>query len=628
MVSNIFSKFVALTVFAFLAFAGSAFAAVSIDSFPLVTLGNLRSVTLSGSCDPAVSSSGSVSESYVSITVTDRVGAATMASVPCTASDTVRITPSDLSDSSEAAGASSDGAYAGLVPTEATQFIFSDSDPLQVPGAWSATFDLSGFAEGNLLATASQRGAHASSSSTKDAYDYVSIKSFLPVSGANVRDVSFSGSCDPAFSISGSVSESYVSIAISDVAGNFKSASVPCVASDTVGVTPPDISDSSEAAGASRDGAYVAPVPIEAPSVILSDIDPLQVPGAWSATFDLSSLDDGKLTANASQPGDSTSMLSIKDTVGPDIMGATNISLEAISSSGAAASYNLTALDLVSGAVPVTCVPASGAAFPLGSTNVTCTAMDALGNFASAAFRVVVADNTAPAISLLSPVNNSATVNTLPAFNWTSSDAVSAVTCSLYLDGSIAASGVVPESGSVYSKTTAAALAAGSHSWYVNCTDAANNTNVSAVRTLTIAAPDAPVAATPSSGGSSYNGGGSFVVFPRAEQPSPAAVPGETTAPASETTAPEVSNAPATAATPSSAPATPIIPSANNQAAGVPLTANALVSGNLTNNAQSSSTTAALFGLPGLTMGAAFVVTVLSLLVGAGGYLAIRGKKK
>lgn len=49
-----------------------------------------------------------------------------------------------------------------------------------------------------------------------------------------------------------------------------------------------------------------------------------------------------------------------------------------------------TAFDLVSGNVAVTCVPASGALFGVGTTPVTCSASDAAGNSASAVFFVTV----------------------------------------------------------------------------------------------------------------------------------------------------------------------------------------------------------------------------------------------
>ncbi len=74
-----------------------------------------------------------------------------------------------------------------------------------------------------------------------------------------------------------------------------------------------------------------------------------------------------------------------------------NITGEATGSDGATIGYTApTATDSVSGAVTVSCLPASGALFPLGATIVTCSTSDAAGNEASATFSVTVRDTTPP----------------------------------------------------------------------------------------------------------------------------------------------------------------------------------------------------------------------------------------
>jgi hypothetical protein len=55
-------------------------------------------------------------------------------------------------------------------------------------------------------------------------------------------------------------------------------------------------------------------------------------------------------------------------------------------------SFSATATDNV-GVVSLTCSPASGSTFGLGTTTVTCTAMDVAGNTASASFNVTVIVN-------------------------------------------------------------------------------------------------------------------------------------------------------------------------------------------------------------------------------------------
>jgi hypothetical protein len=74
---------------------------------------------------------------------------------------------------------------------------------------------------------------------------------------------------------------------------------------------------------------------------------------------------------------------------------------EATGPSGAKVSFSSpTAIDAVSGEATVTCTPASGSTFPLGTTRVDCVAKDDAGNPAAASFPVTVQDTTPPKISV------------------------------------------------------------------------------------------------------------------------------------------------------------------------------------------------------------------------------------
>jgi beta propeller repeat protein len=64
--------------------------------------------------------------------------------------------------------------------------------------------------------------------------------------------------------------------------------------------------------------------------------------------------------------------------------------VDATSPLGAVVGYTATATDDVDGSVPVTCTPASGSQFPIGTTHVACTAHDAAGNVTNGGFDVVV----------------------------------------------------------------------------------------------------------------------------------------------------------------------------------------------------------------------------------------------
>jgi hypothetical protein len=89
----------------------------------------------------------------------------------------------------------------------------------------------------------------------------------------------------------------------------------------------------------------------------------------------------------------------VVDTVPPIFSGPlVDIVRDAMPDGTVSVSFVITATD-ASGEVPtVTCVPASGSIFPVGTTSVTCTATDAAGNSVSETFDVIVTDSTAPTL--------------------------------------------------------------------------------------------------------------------------------------------------------------------------------------------------------------------------------------
>ena len=64
--------------------------------------------------------------------------------------------------------------------------------------------------------------------------------------------------------------------------------------------------------------------------------------------------------------------------------------MQTTSASGTAVTFAPTAIDAYDGAVPVTCTPASGSTFAVGTTKVSCTATNAGGYSASGTFDVTV----------------------------------------------------------------------------------------------------------------------------------------------------------------------------------------------------------------------------------------------
>ncbi|WP_461474303.1 HYR domain-containing protein [Microbacterium sp. HJ5] len=132
----------------------------------------------------------------------------------------------------------------------------------------------------------------------------------------------------------------------------------------------------------------------------------------------------------------------VVDTTGPAITAPEKVTVEATGPSGATAEYDVTADDLVSGAAEVVCSPASNTHFVLGTTEVSCTAVDAEGNKSHATFGVVVQDTTDPSVTVPAGVTAEATgpAGAAVEFSATASDIVS---------GALTPS-CVPPTGSVF----------------------------------------------------------------------------------------------------------------------------------------------------------------------------------
>jgi hypothetical protein len=82
--------------------------------------------------------------------------------------------------------------------------------------------------------------------------------------------------------------------------------------------------------------------------------------------------------------------VTVQDTTAPSIAVPDNVSEEATSPDGRTVTFATTAADAVSGWLVVSCSPASGSIFPIGTTEVLCMASDAAGNVGEASFSVTV----------------------------------------------------------------------------------------------------------------------------------------------------------------------------------------------------------------------------------------------
>jgi len=80
----------------------------------------------------------------------------------------------------------------------------------------------------------------------------------------------------------------------------------------------------------------------------------------------------------------------VRDTTAPSLTVPSDITVKSLLKSGVKVTYTATASDLVDPAPTVTCNPASGSLFLIGTTTVTCTATDSAGNSSSKKFTVTV----------------------------------------------------------------------------------------------------------------------------------------------------------------------------------------------------------------------------------------------
>jgi hypothetical protein len=93
-------------------------------------------------------------------------------------------------------------------------------------------------------------------------------------------------------------------------------------------------------------------------------------------------------------------VITISDTVPPQISVPPNIIVEATGPNGISVIFTVSATDIVDGSVPVRCDRASGSIFQIGTTNVNCEARDNSGNIGYDNFTVTVQDTTAPTLTV------------------------------------------------------------------------------------------------------------------------------------------------------------------------------------------------------------------------------------
>jgi hypothetical protein len=90
--------------------------------------------------------------------------------------------------------------------------------------------------------------------------------------------------------------------------------------------------------------------------------------------------------------------VTVKASLPPMLSPQDNLTVEGNTRGGATVAFKVTAQDALDGPLPVSCNPSSGSLFKLGTTNVTCTATNSLGQQGTRRFTVTVNDTTPPVI--------------------------------------------------------------------------------------------------------------------------------------------------------------------------------------------------------------------------------------
>ena len=303
-----------------------------------------------------------------------------------------------------------------------------------------------------------------------------------PATTDNV-DAAGTASCSPASGSTFALGSTMVTCHATDAAGN---AATPTtfnvIVKDT---TPPVIAPHADVA-AEATGPNGATVSYSAPATT-DAVDGNGTAACAPASGSTFALGATTVTCHASDAAGNAAVptmfsVVVKDTTAPVIAAHADVTTEATGASGATVAYSAPATtDAVDGTRTATCAPASGSAFALGTTTVTCNATDAAGNVATpTTFKVVVKDTTAPVIAAHADVTAEATGPTGANVTYSAPTTTDAV------DGSRTAS-CAPASGSTF--------ALGTSTVTCNATDAAGNVATPTTFKVVVRDTTAPVIA-------------------------------------------------------------------------------------------------------------------------------------
>ena len=247
-------------------------------------------------------------------------------------------------------------------------------------------------------------------------------------------------SCTPASGSIFPLGNSTVSCSVKDKAGNAATGTFTVTVQDKTApvVTVP----ASITVNATGPNGAVVTYTASASDLVDGPLSPTCTPSSGS-TFALGSTTvTCSVTDKAGNTASASFQVAVSDKTPPTLQLPSDMTVQGTGSSGAVATFSVSASDLVDGSVPVTCTPASGSMFPFGTNRVSCSATDKAGNTATGSFAVTVQDKTPPVLTLPANMTVDATGSTgaVVAFTASALDAV---------DGSVSVA-CAPASGSIF----------------------------------------------------------------------------------------------------------------------------------------------------------------------------------
>lgn len=203
--------------------------------------------------------------------------------------------------------------------------------------------------------------------------------------------------CIPSSGSTFAIGTTTVNCSAADAAGNSTTASFPVTVEDTTGPTfaGTPASFTQEQVPGTNTLQYTAPTAtdlVDGPVLVVCTppVGTIITAGPHVVTC-MADDSEGNLSSTSFT-------VTLADTTDPVVSVPSDFTAEAMTAAGALITFSASATDSLDGPLPVTCTPASGTTFPIGTTGVSCTATDAAGNSDTKGFNVTVQDTTGPII--------------------------------------------------------------------------------------------------------------------------------------------------------------------------------------------------------------------------------------